>query len=552
MNVVSPAAPPRHQRYEGRTLGGFRLIREIASGGMATVYLGYKAQQAGVRQLAAVKVIHPHLAGQQDFVDMFLDEARIASHINHPNVCRVLDFGNSEGTYYLAMEYVVGETWAEVIKRMSASPKAGPMIVPVLAQVLAQACEGLHAAHVAQDSYGNPLRIVHRDVSPYNLMVGYDGSVRVLDFGIASAVDRIHTTRTGAVKGRLAYMAPEQMRGMPVDARADIWSLGVVLWEGLARRRLFPGSSDARTVFAVTQEPIPSPSGSGHPIPATLLEVVTKALQRDASLRYASARALGRDLSRFHSEWTKPAGMSEVSEWMHRLFESEFDCKRALVREGADGANGKLPGLDAENSGHAAASGIRECVVPQADGTTDGASFVSGALRSATPVRARHPGLRVAAVACLALALFAGVQASGAAERQQHQSRPNAPTQPGSLGVIGAPVTAQTAPDPSRELDLIVSLSDVESAQDATPPKMFGRSNKLGQVSIATSGAWAVVYIGARKVGTTPVRLSLPEGIHTLRLRRFGTGPDIVRRVSVTSGAASRLKISMDDPGASP
>ncbi len=314
-------------------LGGFRLIREIACGGMATVYLAHKTQQAGIQQLAAVKVIHPHLARDKDFVDMFLDEARIVSCINHPNVCRVLDFGKSEGTYYLAMEYFLGETWAEVTARMTNAPEAESMIVPVLAQVLGQACEGLHAAHEAQDGYGNPLRIVHRDVSPHNIMVGYDGSVRVLDFGIASATDRLHTTRSGAVKGRLAYMAPEQVRGTPVDRRADVWSLGVVLWEALARKLLFQGSNEAETVMAVTRDPLPSLSDLEHGVPAPLQRIVTQALQRNRESRYASARELGVALSRFATKAQEPVGMPEVSEWMHRLFAQELEGKRALTRE---------------------------------------------------------------------------------------------------------------------------------------------------------------------------------------------------------------------------
>src|SRR4051812_6967433 len=203
--------------FEGQVLGSYRILRPIASGGMATVYLARKAGPRGFAQNAAVKVVHPHLALQSEFVEMFLDEARIISLINHPNVCRVLDFGAFGGTYFLAMEYVRGETWADLLTALRAHPQGEKAIPAISAWVLSQTCEGLHAAHEAHDESGSPLHIVHRDVSPQNLLVGYDGSVRIVDFGVAYAAERSHATRDGAVKGRYQYMAPEQMRGNAVD-----------------------------------------------------------------------------------------------------------------------------------------------------------------------------------------------------------------------------------------------------------------------------------------------------------------------------------------------
>lgn len=544
MSALQSAPVRRAPGYEGRSLGGFRIVRELAAGGMATVYLGYKVQQAGVRQLAALKVIHPHLAGDQEFVDMFLDEARIASHVNHPNVCRVLDFGRSEGTYYLAMEYVLGETWADVLKRMCASRKAAPMIVPVLAQVLSQACEGLHAAHLAQDSYGNPLRIVHRDVSPYNIMVGYDGSVRVLDFGIASAADRLHTTRGGAVKGRLAYMAPEQMRGLTVDARADVWSLGVVLWEGLAQKRLFPGNNDARTVFAVTQEPVPSLAGTGHPIPFSLQQVAATALQRECSARYDSARAMGLALSRFRSEWSTPADPPAVSEWMQTLFERELADKRALLREGADSVSGPMPGIATEALSDTVSDG-HDSEAPSSEVDAQPCAPVSGVRRVSPPATTRP--LRVLAItaACLTLLLSLGFGVRKLAAKAKPTSSSAAQVTEGQVRATTTAVVPVASSATQDELDLVFSLSDVEASQGLVSERAAARPSRMGTVSIVTTGAWADVYVGARKLGTTPVRLSLPEGVHTLRLRTLGIGPDVSRRVVVTAAAASRLKVDL-------
>lgn len=538
MSALSPVQQHRQQGYEGHTLGGFRLIREIGCGGMATVYLGYKLKHAGVRQLAAVKVIHPHLARDADFVDMFLDEARIVSHIDHPNVCRVLDFGKSDGTYYLAMDYVMGETWASVAERLSADTE---LMTPVLAQVLAQACEGLHAAHGAQDAYGNPLRIVHRDVSPQNIMVGYDGSVRVLDFGIASASDRLHATRGGAVKGRLSYMAPEQMRGLPVDRRADVWSLGVVLWEGLARKRLFPESNDAKTVLAVTHDALPPLSGSGQPVPGILQSIVQKALLRERETRYASARELGLALSRFAMKSMTPIGMPELSECMQRLFASELDQKRVLLREAADRFGEPAPDVARERVG----SESGELRVNTDTHGTDPTYTVSGVRPSALLL---HPPTRkevstVAVWLVLALLLLLAARQSGepTPQAQAERAPPSVAGATKSTPVINS---RSLAPQPNAEkaADLTFVLSEIE---DAPPDKPAARAAKPGFVSITTPGSWAEVYFGSRMLGTTPLKVTLPAGAQTLRLRARGRGQVIERQVLVSAGSTARLDVPL-------
>ena len=317
------------ETYADRLFGGYRVMHEIASGGMAGVWLGQKSGPGGFSQLAALKVIHPHLARNPAFVEMFLDEARIASHISHPNVVRVLDFGEANGTYYLAMEFIMGETWSVTRKTLRRQHEARHQIPGILAYVLTRACEGLHAAHEALDYDGLPLDIVHRDVAPQNIMVGYDGSVRVLDFGVARAADRIHATRDGSVKGRYSYMAPEQMVGSPVDRRADVWSLGVILREGLTSQGLFRRETDAETILAVTQLPFPEwPEG----IPPQLRAVADRALSRDPSARYPTAREMGMDLTRYLNAQPEPLHVSGLSERMKVLFHRQIEAKRQLVQ----------------------------------------------------------------------------------------------------------------------------------------------------------------------------------------------------------------------------
>jgi serine/threonine-protein kinase len=207
-----------------KRFGRYVLSRRIASGGMGTVYLARAVGPGGFDLPVAIKVIHPHLARRRDLVEMFLDEARITARIRHPNVCSVLDFGETEGTWFLAMEYLLGETLSSVIGNLQDDPAAmdDPRYRAISLRILADACEGLHAAHELRDADGRPMNVVHRDVSPHNLFITYDGAVKVLDFGIALARDRVHQTTTGGLKGKYAYMPPEQLQKRPLDRRADV------------------------------------------------------------------------------------------------------------------------------------------------------------------------------------------------------------------------------------------------------------------------------------------------------------------------------------------
>ncbi|MFT3925517.1 MAG: protein kinase [Myxococcales bacterium] len=321
--------------YEGKTFGAYRIARAIATGGMATVFLARRTGPGRFAQTAALKVIHPHLAREKEFVDMFLEEARIASSINHPNVCRVLDFGQAEGTFYLAMEYVRGETWATALERLTSQRESRMRMHALSTYVIQQACEGLHAVHEAVDPNGIPLQIVHRDISPQNLFIAYDGSVRVLDFGIATGAGGSvqgagGQSTTQVIKGRYAYMAPEQARGAEVDRRADIWSLGVCLREALGGERLFERDTQVATILAVTKEELPA---WPRQVPLLLREVCDRALERDPELRFQTARELGSALARFSASEAEPAGGAEVGRWMRTLFPEQIAQKRAELRE---------------------------------------------------------------------------------------------------------------------------------------------------------------------------------------------------------------------------
>lgn len=321
----SPTAPERIGRYQ--------LCFELASGGMASVYLARAEGSPGFQKLVALKRIHPHLSKEKDYVDMFLDEAGIASRITHPNVCSVFDFGEAGGEYFIAMEYLVGEPLSRVHRRVVANvdQRSSPLLPARMARIIAQACEGLHAAHELRDADGESLKVVHRDVSAENLIVTYDGTTQVVDFGIAHASQRAHHTEAGQVKGTFPYMAPEQMTAAAVDRRVDVWALGAVLWELLTHRRLFLRDTDVNTMYAVLSSEIKPPSEHRGDVPPELDEIVLKALQRNPDERWQTTRDMGRALGRVLAQQEELVGPAELSDWMDELFPEGEARKRQLM-----------------------------------------------------------------------------------------------------------------------------------------------------------------------------------------------------------------------------
>jgi len=338
--------PPADSEVPARAapekIGRYQLCFELASGGMASVYLARAEGAPGFEKLVALKRIHPHLADEKDYVEMFLDEARIASRITHANVCSVFDFGEAEGEYFIAMEYLVGEPLSRVQRRVvaNADQRASALLPARMARVIAQACEGLHAAHELRDADGESLDVVHRDVSAENLFVTYDGATQVVDFGIAHARQRVHHTEAGQVKGTFPYMAPEQMTAAVVDRRVDVWALGAVLWELLTLRTLFLRDTDVNTMYAVLSGEIRPPSDYRSDVPPELDEIVLKALQRSPHERWQSAREMGKALRRFLAKQDDLVGPAEIADWMEELFPGGESRKRQLmeIARASDGA----------------------------------------------------------------------------------------------------------------------------------------------------------------------------------------------------------------------
>ncbi|HEY2366143.1 MAG TPA: serine/threonine-protein kinase, partial [Polyangiaceae bacterium] len=294
-------------------IGRYALYEALAAGGMATVHLGRLVGPVGFSRTVAIKRLHEQFASDPDFVPGFLDEARLAARIRHPNVVPTLDVVAEEGQLFLVMEYVQGESLSRLLRVSSEKKVKVPPRVAV--GVMVGALTGLHAAHEARNEKGEPLDIVHRDVSPQNILVGTDGVPRVLDFGVAKAAGRLQTTRSGQLKGKTAYMAPEQLRSEPVDRRTDVFAASIVLWETLTARRLFTGENESAVLTSVLFGAIDPPSKFAPNISPALDAIVLRGLEREPAKRWETALALANALE----DIVAPATARQIAEWVDGL-----------------------------------------------------------------------------------------------------------------------------------------------------------------------------------------------------------------------------------------
>ncbi len=290
---------------------------------MATVYLGWQDSDGDVTRPIAAKVMHPHAEDDPRLVPMMLSEARIASRIRHPNVVSLADVVSSERGPVLILEYVAGASLAHALEL---SGHAVPW--PVASRILVDALEGLHAAHDASNESGMPLCVVHRDVSPQNILVDEAGHAKIADFGVAKALERAYATQSGEVRGKLAYMAPEQLAGKAVDRRADVWGMGMVLWHVLAGQRPFDGLESGATMDRISAGTIDPPS-SVRACPSALEAVCMRALALSPDDRYATARLMALDLERAEN----PASHRDVARWLKRAASTSLRTRAGLVAE---------------------------------------------------------------------------------------------------------------------------------------------------------------------------------------------------------------------------
>jgi eukaryotic-like serine/threonine-protein kinase len=308
----------------GTVIGRYALFDALASGGMATVHVGRLMGPVGFARTVAIKRLHPQFSRDPEFVSMFLDEARMCARIRHPNVVPTLDVVADGGELFLVMEYIQGESLSHLVKGLQTRGERMPWRVALA--IVVGALHGLHAAHESKDERGVALGLVHRDVSPQNILVGTDGMARVLDFGIAKAAGRTQTTREGAVKGKLGYMAPEQMAAESISRQADLYAAAVVLWELVAGRRLFDGDSETVILAKVLTAPVDPPSKYAPDLPKELDEIVMKGINRKVSARYTSAREFALALEKLG-----PAALGEVAEWLESVAAPALSARQQLL-----------------------------------------------------------------------------------------------------------------------------------------------------------------------------------------------------------------------------
>jgi serine/threonine-protein kinase len=377
MNTQSPIAPSRYKR-----------IAEIARGGMGIVYLALAREADGSRKLCVLKELKPHLLEDAAFVEMFLDEARLAARLRHPNVVETQEIASEENRPFIVMEFLEGQTFHRLLAR--AEKMGTPLPLELKLRVISQALAGLHYAHEL-----GGMGLVHRDVSPHNVFVTYDGVIKLLDFGIAKAAGASHVTRAGLLKGKITYMAPEQARGGKVDRRADIFSVGVMLWEAIAGRRMWQGESELSVLHAIAQGRLPSLYDAKPESPVELLAICERALASSPDDRYPNAAALRDDLE----SWLGGMGRArELGALTSRLFHRERAQIDSIVERQVRAADEEdslgLPILPQVKSG-------THSIAPRTSGTAP--ALIASQRPAPPPLRAVPIVTAVAAVASVTL-----------------------------------------------------------------------------------------------------------------------------------------------------
>jgi serine/threonine-protein kinase len=548
-----PAAPVNRPlgQPSGQPFGRYELLTLLAYGGMAEVYLARMTGVGGFTRLLVIKRILPHLTGDPEFVEMFLNEGRIAARLAHPNVCHVYELGEVEGALFLAMEYLDGLAWSELSPLL---PRAGGSELRVTAAVLGQICEGLRYAHELRDVDGTPTPVVHRDVSPQNLMITTDGVCKLLDFGVSKVLTEGSRTRTGILKGKLPYMAPEQIRGEPVDPRADVFSMGTVLWEALTGDRLFRRDSDYQIWQAVTEEPIPTVTSRRPGLPRRIDAVVGRALERDVARRYPTIRAFASDLREVADDLGGPLDQAALAELVRTLGREALAARAHQVSHalGRPIKDTRPPGGAAlvEPQPAAIASPSDTHAVQLRDGSVrlgrtrhsrwwialGGLAMAGGGIAAALwtsepePSRIARPGGELDAATARpsdaatarpsdAAAGDAGDPAADAADPPAVSDASEAESGPGVRGPSDAGI-ADAADEPALRVADAGVKRPVKHRVASKKPDEAAKPDDPGQYSV-DSKPYATIFIDGKSYGETPLfKVPLPSGRHRIRAVR--------------------------------
>ena len=438
---------------------------------MAAVHLARLIGPVGFSRTVAIKRLHRHLANDEAFHAMFLDEARLAARVRHPNVVPTLDVVTVDDELFLVMEYVQGESLSKLQRAVIAAN--GRIPLRIASAIIIATLHGLHAAHEAKSEGGEPLGIVHRDVSPQNIIVGADGVVRVFDFGIAKAMGRLHTTRDGEVKGKAAYMAPEQLRAGAVDARTDVYATAVVLWEVLTGERLFAGDSPEATMNMVLERTPPAPSSRNSEVPEALDALVLCGLARDRRERFGSAREMARELEAI----VAPATANEVAEWVEQTSGEALRRRASVIAEIES-----QPALLDESDASAPPSSARSFVRPASTST-------AVTMTDPTPPRRRRANVLTYVAFGVAAVAVAVASWTVLAVRRPGDGAAAAIAASSAAMPSPSPSTADPSPSPSPSPTASASAPAPASASAPTPASALAEGRRPPTVARPTTGA---------------------------------------------------------------
>jgi len=519
--MLSVARKPKDDTGLGNVEGGksrvgpYRLCVELATGGMSVVYL---ARKEGTQGVVALKVLSPELTKDPTYLDMFVDETNIASRIRHPNVCTVFDFDRTEGDCYIAMEYIIGEPATAMRGKLARRQGDAASNARHIARFLSDVCEGLHAAHELCDEDGEPMNVVHRDISPENLFLTYDGVAKIVDFGLVNSTTQHHRTRTGLLKGKFAYIAPEMLNGQRPDRRADIWGLGLVAWELLTGKRLFRRNTDVETLRAVVDAVIPPPSELRPGIPKELDDIVIKALARNPDDRFPTALDLGRELLRVSASGDEVISNGDLARWMDELFPAGAERRRNLIELAvqlkASESEAPPPRLE-RNSPSAFPAAITGELSTMATIALDRSSALSScptprpAVSDVTPAPERRPLSRAALVAAIGVGAILGSATTTGLSSLAHSPR----------------AEAATALPPAAILPADTSLAATSPA--ATSLATSPAATSLAATSLAATSP-AVSPAGTSPQGASPSTSSVSAEVRTVPGSFVVSGPVVI------------------------
>ena len=492
--------------------GRYELLGRLAYGGMAEIFLAREAAHASAHRMLVIKRVLPHVAEDQHFVDMFVDEARLAMQLNHPNICHVYSFGEEEGTYYIAMEWVNGKPLSKIIRN---AREQGGLPIPVALKIIAQVADALDYAHRACDAKGEPLGIVHRDVSPQNIMVSYDGAVKLLDFGIAKASSHSTRTEAGVIKGKFAYMSPQQCVGEPIDGRADVFALGVCLFEALTGKNPFRRKTEFETMTMIVGDKAPSARERRPELSEEVEAIIQKALMKQPELRYQSAGEMQLAIEGVIAKLGVVVSGSRMGEHLSRLFVDDvrdgpqLDMRMSVVPRMTGGV------MSADDSKE-----VDSAPRPRAPGSTELDAMAIPASMVEGPRTAKRSALGPIAIVLVLLALL-GIAGAG--------------------GLLAWTMMAAPAPEVAR------SAPVVAPPIATTPQPLEPEPSATGSVFIDSTPPGASIQMGDRAgAGVTPLEIGMvAPGTYALRLTREGY-EEWSGQVEVTAGQRAAITAELE------